>query len=318
MYIFERNQGGANNWGEVDKFVAGDREQGEQFGISVAVSGDTAVVGAVFDDDKGPRSGSAYIFGVSGEADLSIAMTASPDPVAVGSQLTYAITVTNNGPSDATDVSVVSGLPTGVAAADSITSTQGTCSADVSAPQCHVGSLADGASAGVTMVITPTSAAQPLESTASTTWSGSDANSDNDEVTITVDVVAPDVPPVATPDNYAVDEDSTLTIVAPGVLANDTDPNGDPLEAVLISGPANGTLALNSDGAFSYTPNSNFNGSDNFTYKARDTSGAESDAVSVALTVNAVNDALVNSVPGPQATAANLPLLLSAVGGNPI
>ena len=46
-----------------------------------------------------------------------------------------------------------------------------------------------------------------------------------------------------------------------GVLANDTDPNSaDTLTAVLVSGPTNGRLTLNSDGSFTYTPNANFNG----------------------------------------------------------
>jgi uncharacterized repeat protein (TIGR01451 family) len=168
------------------------------------------------------------------------------------------------------------------------------------------------------MVITPTSSGEPLTSTASTAWNGSDPNSGNDAVTVSVAVIVPDAPPVAEPDSYAVDEDSTLTVPAAGVLANDADPNGDPLAAVLINGPASGTLVLDSNGGFSYTPNANFNGQDSFTYKAGDASGAESSPASVTLTINAVNDAPVNSVPGPQATAKYLPLFLSVVGGNPI
>jgi uncharacterized repeat protein (TIGR01451 family) len=318
-YVFERNQGGTDNWGETNKLVASDREQGEQFGVSVAVSGDTAIVGAVFDDDNGLHSGSAYVFGVEGvEADLSLTMSDSPDPVTVGASLTYTITVTNHGPAQATDVRVVGGLPAGIAAADSIVPSQGTCSADLSSPQCELGALADGASASVTIVVTPTAVAQPLANTAYTSWNGSDPDSGNDTATATTMVVVPDEPPVAAPDSYAVDEDSTLAIAAPGVLANDQDPNGDPLAAVLVGAPSNGTLALNADGSFTYTPNLNFHGSDSFSYQARDLSEAESGTTTVTLTVNAVNDAPVNDVPGPQATAAYLPLLFSAGGGNPV
>ncbi len=54
-------------------------------------------------------------------------------------------------------------------------------------------------------------------------------------------------PPIAIDDAYSVDEDNTLTIVAPGVLGNDTDADGDPLTAVLVDDVANGTLTL--DGA---------------------------------------------------------------------
>ena len=54
------------------------------------------------------------------------------------------------------------------------------------------------------------------------------------------------------------------------MLGNDSDVDGDALTAVLVSGPANGTLTLNADGSFTYTPDANFNGTDSFTYKAND------------------------------------------------
>ena len=61
-YVFQRNDGGADNWGEVTKLTASDAEGGEQFGTSVAVSGDTAVVGARGGDAAGTNSGAAYVF----------------------------------------------------------------------------------------------------------------------------------------------------------------------------------------------------------------------------------------------------------------
>ncbi len=103
---------------------------------------------------------------------------------------------------------------------------------------------------------------------------------------------APNTAPVALNDAYTVDEDNVLSVAAPGVLANDTDANGNPLSAVLVSGPANGVLALNADGSFTYTPNGNFNGADSFTYKAAD-GIAESNVATVAITVRSVNDAPV-------------------------
>ena len=66
--------------------------------------------------------------------------------------------------------------------------------------------------------------------------------------------------PTATADTYATNEDTPLTVGAPGVLANDTDVDGDPLSAVLVSGPSHGTLALQPDGAFTYTPAADFFG----------------------------------------------------------
>jgi hypothetical protein len=61
-YIFDRNQDGADNWGQVQKIVAGDAAAFDSFGRSVSISGDTVVVGAYGDDDKGDESGSAYVY----------------------------------------------------------------------------------------------------------------------------------------------------------------------------------------------------------------------------------------------------------------
>ena len=62
-YIFQRNQGGANNWGEVRKLSASDGARNDQFGISVAVNGDVVVVGAHQDDvGSSADEGSAYLF----------------------------------------------------------------------------------------------------------------------------------------------------------------------------------------------------------------------------------------------------------------
>ena len=61
-YIFERDHGGANNWGQVTRLTASDASYADQFGISVTISGDTAIIGAYRDDDGGIESGSAYIF----------------------------------------------------------------------------------------------------------------------------------------------------------------------------------------------------------------------------------------------------------------
>jgi len=61
-YVLERNAGGPEAWGEVRKLEASDAAQLDRFGVSVAISGDTIVVGAQFDEDAGPSSGSAYVF----------------------------------------------------------------------------------------------------------------------------------------------------------------------------------------------------------------------------------------------------------------
>src|SRR5205807_6332637 len=65
--------------------------------------------------------------------------------------------------------------------------------------------------------------------------------------------------------------DQTLQVdAAHGVLANDTDPDGDKLAAVLNTSTSSGSLSLNPDGSFTYTPNHDFLGHDSFTYFASD------------------------------------------------
>ena len=73
---------------------------------------------------------------------------------------------------------------------------------------------------------------------------------------------------------------------APGVLANDTDANGDPLTAVLNTNVTHGSLALNANGGFTYTPTAGYSGPDSFTYHANDGT-ANSNIVTVSLTVTA-------------------------------
>jgi probable HAF family extracellular repeat protein/VCBS repeat-containing protein len=99
--------------------------------------------------------------------------------------------------------------------------------------------------------------------------------------------------PIGTDDSYNTDEDTPLVVdAASGVLANDINTDGDSLTAVLVAGPAHGALTLNADGSFAYTAAPNYHGSDSFTYKADDSAG-QSDATTVTITVNSVNDAPV-------------------------
>jgi hypothetical protein len=97
--------------------------------------------------------------------------------------------------------------------------------------------------------------------------------------------------PKAVADSYGVAEDQTLSVLNPalGVLANDSDPDLDPLSAVLVSGPSRGSLTLNTDGTFTYTPAADFHGSDSFTYRASD-GLLTSLPATVEITVNPVND----------------------------
>lgn len=90
--------------------------------------------------------------------------------------------------------------------------------------------------------------------------------------------------PVANNDSYTTPYQTALNVPAAGVLTNDTDANGDALSAVLVSNPTHGTLSLNANGSFTYTPAAGYSGSDSFTYKANDT-GLDSNVATVNLTV---------------------------------
>ncbi|MCS7046436.1 MAG: tandem-95 repeat protein, partial [Gemmataceae bacterium] len=100
--------------------------------------------------------------------------------------------------------------------------------------------------------------------------------------------------PIANNDTYSTTEDTPLTRTAAiGVLANDTDADladRTNFKAILVSGPANGTVHLNEDGSFTYTPNQDFNGVDTFTYKVND-GHEDSNVATVTITVTAINDA---------------------------
>ena len=100
--------------------------------------------------------------------------------------------------------------------------------------------------------------------------------------------------PVAVADNFGLDEDGSLTLNAlQGVLANDKDINQDTLAVSLVSGTAHGSLALNADGSFTYTPDANYNGIDSFSYQLADGHGASSGIVTAQFTVASVDDAPV-------------------------
>ncbi|GAB4527234.1 MAG: hypothetical protein OHK0046_44840 [Anaerolineae bacterium] len=92
-------------------------------------------------------------------------------------------------------------------------------------------------------------------------------------------------PPVAEPDTFDVSSSSGSVIGAPGVLSNDDDVDSDSLTAVLVSNPTSGTIQLNADGGFTYTPAANSPLTVTFTYKAND-GRADSNVVTVTLNLN--------------------------------
>jgi hypothetical protein len=103
--------------------------------------------------------------------------------------------------------------------------------------------------------------------------------------------------PQASADSYTNLENHSLSVVAPGLLANDVEPNGLGLTAILKSSPAHGTLLFNPNGSFQYTPNTAYHGSDSFTYAASDGLFSSS-TVTVKITVQQIIQAPLSFVSG--------------------
>lgn len=99
----------------------------------------------------------------------------------------------------------------------------------------------------------------------------------SDPGTITIDVLPTgsdvDLPPIVDDETYSYLFNTPLYIAAPGVLANDTDPDGGELGVSLLEGPFEGTLELNADGSFLYTPQVDVGGSQWFRYRVCDMGG---------------------------------------------
>ncbi len=125
--------------------------------------------------------------------------------------------------------------------------------------------------------------------TDSFTYKVNDGKLDSNIATFTLTVTPVNDAPVLANASATLAEDNTLTI---NPLATASDVDGDALHAAIVTGPTHGTLTVNADGTFKYTPVANFNGSDSFTYKVND-GKLDSNVAAFTLTVIPVNDAPV-------------------------
>jgi uncharacterized repeat protein (TIGR01451 family) len=218
-----------------------------------------------------------------------------------GTNEEYTLTVTNPGSGATTaNVTVSDALPSGLTFVSGTGDGWNNCTAsgqNVSCVRPVANSIAAGGTApAITLTVeVGATTASSITNTASVNGGGEPtANSGNNSDSDLTAVVNANGPPVAVDDAFSVNEDNTLTVpVGEGVLANDTDPDGNALTAVLVSGPAAGSTSsftLSPDGSFSFAPVDNFNGSVSFTYKANDGLVNSATAATVTITVNAVND----------------------------
>lgn len=109
-----------------------------------------------------------------------------------------------------------------------------------------------------------------------------------DKVRVIRTTGAANTPPIAVPDSYSTPKNTELVVAVAGILSNDTDAQSNPLSAVVSAGPTHGTLNLNPNGGFSYTPTIGYTGPDSFTYYAND-GLSDSGIVTVSISVTAVS-----------------------------
>ena len=178
---------------------------------SIASGGDAHVTVVVRPTSAGALSNTATVSTASGDsngsndqatsnttvnpatappADIGMSLSDSPDPVQVGQNLTYAVTVHNSGPNTATDVHVHDALPPGDVSFVSAGADQGSCSG-TGTVDCALGSIASGGNAHVSIVVKPTdSAVGTLFNTPSISTTSTDTNVNNDTATASTTVTA--------------------------------------------------------------------------------------------------------------------------------
>jgi len=121
------------------------------------------------------------------------------------------------------------------------------------------------------------------------TYLATDGSDNSKAATVTVTVILPNRAPVANDDGFQLEEDQVLEVSALGVLENDSDTEGQPLTAVLVSDVSHGRLILNDDGSFTYAPDLDYDGMDSFTYQVSD-GDLSSNSAAVSIDVAPVND----------------------------
>jgi hypothetical protein len=152
------------------------------------------------------------------------------------------------------------------------------------------------------------------------TYQVSDGSNTSNTATVVINVrLNGNRRPVAVTDSYSVEAGRTLMVPAPGVILNDSDPDGDTLTARVTRNVQNGVLTLRVDGSFIYTPNSGYVGPDDFRYVVRD--GVQ-DSNTVTAVLNVLAPAVEPPVaPAPYAapivTLMNRPGVTRVVSGDP-
>lgn len=240
------------------------------------------------------------------QADLKVTKSDAGNTYTAGGPVTYTITVENFGPSDVNGFLIQDALPakmvnaswtsavTGVGVSVSPGSGSG---ANVTA----TGNMPFAAGNKIVIMVTgtvdPTAiGGDSLVNQATVPVPAGTPDPDVNNNSSTVRGAVPNRPPVAVNDQYSTIRD---VAVQDNVLTNDSDPEHSTLTATLVTGPANGTLQLNADGTFTYTPNAGFTGTDSYVYSACDNQGACSQATATIQVTAGVLDLKVSKTANP-------------------
>ena len=247
-------------------------------------------------------------------ADLSLTKDITTAPAQVGDEVTYTLTVTNDGPDAASGVEVTDSFSEGLDL-QSATPSQGTF--DGPSGVWSVGDLAPGTSATLDLVATVLvgTVYNQAEITRSGAWDPDSQPAEdvlgmlgpNQDDEAQADIEGLPDPTDAVDDTYNTPYATPLVIPAPGLLGNDTGSN---ISTSTHTFPAQGSLSINPDGTFTYTPVAGFYGTDSFTYTI--TGDAGSDTATVTITVPAP-DAPV-AVDDFHTTPYATPLVIGAPG----
>lgn len=237
-----------------------------------------------------------------GEPDLTLSVayqSATGDRVRIGEPVSYTVTLANGGDQAADGVVVALVLPPVVTLERALPDQGGWdpgaglwSAGHIEAGTTHLLVLeatVDGAAVGEEIVVTATiTAMEPA-----------DVHPDDNQASVRFSVI--NRPPRAGDDAYTLSEGASLSIPAPGLLANDLDDEGEAitLDPDPIAGPAHGALTILASGAFTYVHDGSEAPADSFLYAVTDAS-AERDTAMVRLSVEAANDApVLSEVTGP-------------------
>ena len=270
--------------GSVEITLVGNDPDGDSltFATGSATQGTVSLVGAVAADNHGKQKQmwvATYTPAANYNGTDSFSFTVN-DGTATSSPATVSLTVT-----PVNDPPLANAQAVSLAEDGSVAITLAGSDPDGDSLTFLTGTAAHGTVTLAGAVATYTPAAN-YNGTDSFSFTVNDGTVTSTPATVSLTVTPVNDPPVAVADAYATAANTPLLVTAAGVLANDSDADGNPLTASKVSAPAHGTLALAANGGFSYTPGAGFTGPDSFTYRANDGT-ADSNVATVSITVRA-------------------------------